>query len=282
MIPGKLTNHVYLSELIRTDKRYAEACAVLVSLLEKHNIRYDFLSATKDIWCRDYMPIQTGIEKFVQFRYEPSYLKEYPDLRSDPYVVCKPNSIKTITSRINLDGGNVVNWSDRAIITERVYSENSEYTDRDKLIADIERLLEVEVIVIPEIRSDMTGHADGLVRFVDRNTILGNDRNKEYKSWTNKIDKVLKDHKIEYIDFPFFEHKEKKYPDHAMGCYVNYLEVGDLIMLPVFEVTNNRDQEAIDLIRQIFPDRKFETINYNAVGLHGGLLNCTTWTIKEA
>ena len=26
---------------------------------------------------------------------------------------------------------------------------------------------------------------------------------------------------------------------------------------------------------------KIETINFNAIGLYGGLLNCTTWTIKD-
>jgi agmatine deiminase len=59
------------------------------------------------------------------------------------------------------------------------------------------------------------------------------------------------------------------------------LEVNDLIVLPVFEVKKNKDQEVIDLFMRIFPDRKIETINYNEIGQYGGLLNCTTWTIEE-
>ena len=31
----------------------------------------------------------------------------------------------------------------------------------------------------------------------------------------------------------------------------------------------------------ILTDRIIETINYNEVGYYGGLLNCTTWTIKN-
>lgn len=281
MVTGKETNTVYFSERLLSDDRFTKTCNAINELLEKHSIKYGFLKATKDIWCRDYMPIQIEKGKFVQFRYEPSYLKDELELQSDPKEVCKANNIDPIFSKINLDGGNVVNWSDRAIISDRVFDENPEYSNKNKLIAEIEKLLEVEIIVIPQIKSDMTGHADGMVRFVDRNTVLGNDREQEFKYWKNGINKILKEKGIDYIDIPFFEHKEKKYPHHAIGCYVNYLEVQDLIVLPIFETEKNKDQEVYDRFRQIFPDRKIETINYNEIGLHGGLLNCTTWTIKD-
>jgi agmatine deiminase len=281
MIAGKATDTVYFSEILLTDKRFTKTFNALTKLLGKHSIKYDFLKATKDIWCRDYMPIQIERGKFVQFRYEPSYLKDDLELQSDPKKVCKANNIKPQFSKINLDGGNVVNWSDRAIITDRVFDENLEYSSKNKLIAEIEKLLDVEIIVIPQIKSDMTGHADGMVRFVDRNTVLGNDREKEFKYWKNGINQILKEKGIEYIDIPFLDHKEKKYPDHAIGCYVNYLEVENLIVLPIFETEKNKDQEVYDKFREIFPDREIETINYNEIGFYGGLLNCTTWTIKD-
>lgn len=281
MVPGKQTNTIYLSEKLHSDKRFTETCNNLIALLEKHQIRYGFLKTTKDIWCRDYMPIQINKGKFVQFRYEPSYLKDDFELQSDPRDVCKANNFEPEFSKINLDGGNMVNWSDRAIITDRVFDENPKYPSKTKLISKIEKLLGVEIIVIPQIQSDMTGHADGLVRFVDRNTLLGNDREQEFKYWKSGIIKVLKEHGLDYIDIPFLDHQEKKYPDHAIGCYVNYLEVQDLIVLPIFETENNKDKEVYDTFGQIFPDRKIETINYNAIGLFGGLINCTTWTIEE-
>lgn len=281
MIAGKAIDTVYSSEILLTDKRFTKTCNALTELLEKHSIKYDFLKATKDIWCRDYMPIQIEKGKFVQFRYEPSYLKDDLEIQSDPKEVCKANNIKPQFSKINLDGGNVVNWSDRAIITDRVFDENPEFSSKNKLIAEIEKLLDVEIIVIPQIKSDMTGHADGMVRFVDKNTVLGNDREKEFKYWKNGINQILKEKGIEYIDIPFLDHKERKYPDHAIGCYVNYLEVENLIVLPIFETEKNKDQEVYDKFREIFPVRKIETINYNEIGFYGGLLNCTTWTIKD-
>ena len=281
MVTGKEANTVYFSEKLRSDKRFTKTCNALSEILEKHSKRYDFLKATKDIWCRDYMPIQIEKGKFVQFRYEPSYLKDDLEIQSDPEEVCKANNIRPQFSKINLDGGNVVNWSDRAIITDRVFEENPEYSSKTKLISEIEKLLEVEIIVIPQIKSDMTGHADGMLRFVDHNILLGNNREQEFKYWKDGINKVLKEKGIDYIDIPFLDHKEKKYPDHAIGCYVNYLEIQDLIVLPIFETEQNKDQEVYDKFREIFQDRKIETINYNEIGFHGGLLNCTTWTIKN-
>ena len=103
--------------------------------------------------------------------------------------------------------------------------------------------------------------------------MLGNDREHEYKYWKNGINKVLEKHGINYIDIPFFEYKEKEYPDNAIGCYVNYLEVDDLIVLPIFEIENNKDEKVYELFLQIFQDRKIETINYNPIGCLGGLLN---------
>lgn len=280
MIIGKESNTVYFSEILKSDEQFGMTCNALTDLLEKHSVKYGFLKATKDIWCRDYMPIQIEKGEFVQFRYEPSYLKDDLELQSDSVKVCKTNNINPQISKINLDGGNVVNWSDRAIITDRVFDENPEYSSKNQLIAEIEKLLEVEIIVIPQIKSDMTGHADGMVRFIDRNTLLGNDRQQEYKYWSIGVGKVLKEKRIDYIDIPFLDHFEKNHPYHAIGCYVNYLEIGELIVLPVFEVKNNKDQEVYDKFREIFPERKIETINYNQIGLYGGLLNCTTWTIR--
>lgn len=281
MITGRETNIVYLSENLNSDFRFTETCNRLIKLLEKNSIKYNFIKATNDIWCRDYMPIQVRDKTFVQFRYEPSYLKTDLKLQSDPKEVCRANNIEPQFSEIKLDGGNVVNWTDRTIITDRVFDENPQYKSKMKLISEIEKLLDTEIILIPQIKSDMTGHADGLVRFVDRNTVLGNARDSEFKYWKNGVNRVMKNYGISYIDIPFLDHKEKDRPDHAIGCYVNYLEVENLIVLPIFETENNDDQKVYDKFREIFPDRKLEVINYNEIGYYGGLLNCTTWTIKE-
>ena len=119
-------------------------------------------------------------------------------------------------------------------------------------------------------------HADGMVRFVDKDTILGNDLNAEYKYIRDGINKACSENGLHYINVPFFEQKyDKNHELNAIGIYVNYLEVDNLIVLPKFNVEGNRDEEAI------FPDRIIETVDYNEVAVEGGLLNCKTWTIRE-
>jgi agmatine/peptidylarginine deiminase len=77
---------------------------------------------------------------------------------------------------------------------------------------------------------------------------------------------------------PFFVSKDSKHPLSAVGVYVNYLEVNNLIVLPVFG--REEDNQAINIIKETFPDRTVETIDYNDVAYEGGLLNCTTWVVK--
>ena len=77
---------------------------------------------------------------------------------------------------------------------------------------------------------------------------------------------------------PFFVPKDSKHPLSVVGIYVNYLEVNNLIVLPVFG--REEDNQAITIIKEAFPDKAVETIDYNDVAYEGGLLNCTTWVVK--
>lgn len=275
---------VYLSEELK--KKYPNTCDKLIGILDKHHVKYSFLKATKDIWCRDYMPVQTPSGRLIQFTYDPSYLrgnKEWEDSRSDVRKVCKENGFTPEFSNINIDGGNVLICEDRAILTDRIYSENPGI-DKETLKSKLADLLECEIIIIPAYRSkedDLTGHADGMVRFVDRNTIIGNCLANEYQYIKEGVQKAINDFNLQYIEMPFFiDKKDPKHPYSAIGVYVNYLEVNNLIVMPVFG-RKEEDEKAINVMKATFPDRIIETINYNDVALEGGLLNCTTWVLKQ-
>jgi agmatine deiminase len=282
MIIDSDTNTVYFSEHLKTDSSYKGSCYNIIAILEKHKVKYGFLKGTKDIWARDYMPIQLDVDSFVQFRYEPSYLKNELQFQSDPKVVCNANNFKPLFSDINLDGGNVVKWKDKVIISIRVFKENIRY-EKTKLIDEIERLLEAQIILIPDIHPpyDLTGHADGYVRFMDEKTILVNGIKKdEYKYWKDGFQRMVKKYGLDYIEVPWFEYKEKDYPDSAIGLYLNYLEIEDLIILPVFDVKGNMDQKVIDLFKSVFPYKKIEPVVINQVAREGGVMNCISWNIK--
>jgi agmatine/peptidylarginine deiminase len=275
-------NIVYVSSILK--EKFPKAANELFSVLRKYNVTVKELTHTKDIWCRDYMPVQNRLGELIQFKYDPSYLrgeKEWEESRSDVHEVCAANNIKPIFSDINIDGGNVVLYGNKAILTDRIFLENPEY-DKKELVSELEKLLKAKVIIIPAFKTDVTGHADGMVRFVNEDTILGNDLNSEYKYIRDGINKACSENGLNYINVPFFEQKyDKNHEMNAIGIYVNYLEVGNLIVLPKFGVEGNKDQETIDLFHKIFPDRIIEAVDYNEVAVEGGLLNCSTWTIKE-
>jgi agmatine/peptidylarginine deiminase len=278
---------VYMSELLLS--KYPETCKNLIAILEKHHVNYSFIKGTKDIWCRDYMPVQTKSGKLVQFKYDPSYLKgnkDWEDSRSDVEEIRAKNDwlnkYVIEKSDINLDGGNVLICDGRAILSDRLFSENPDF-DKESLIKRLSELLECEdIIIIPALKSqteDLTGHADGMVRFVNRNTIIGNERRpNEYQYMRDGLQKAIDTFNLTYIDIPFFEEKDPKHPESAIGIYVNYLEVNDLIVLPVFNRTE--DNQVLAILQKTFPNKHIETINYDDVAKKGGLLNCTTWVVK--
>ena len=283
---GHARQTVYMSELLMS--KFPETCKKLIAILEKHSVNYSFIKGTKDIWCRDYMPVQTESGKFIQFRYDPSYLrgrKEWEDSRSDVEEIRAKNDwlneYKIEKSEINLDGGNVLICDGRAILSDRIFSENPK-RDKESLKKELSELLGCEIIIIPALRSqseDLTGHADGMVRFVNRNTIIGNERRpNEYQYMRDGLQKAIDTFGLTYINIPFFEDKDADHPESAVGIYVNYLEVDDLIVMPVFD--RDEDKEAEEILKKTFPNKQIETINYKDVAKEGGLLNCTTWVVK--
>ena len=278
MITDKEANIVYFSEQILNDK-YKNVFERIKLILDKHNVKYDFLKGTKDIWCRDYMPIQIDKGKFIQFRYEPDYLKDDLYLQSIPKDVLKANKLKAIFSDINLDGGNIVRCSESVIITNRIFKENKE--SKEVLIAKLENILETKVYLIPDVTNDMTGHSDGHLRFIDDKTLLVNSLEQELKYWQNGFKKMIKDSGLSYIEMPWFSFSDKNHKESAIGIYVNYLEIGNLIVFPIFEIDGNKDEEAQKVIKEAFPNKIIEPININEIANEGGLLNCISWNIKQ-
>ena len=72
MIIDQQTNKLYLSAHLK--ERYPEFHQNLVQKLASIGITINHLNNTKDIWCRDYMPIQISEKSFVQFKFNPCYL----------------------------------------------------------------------------------------------------------------------------------------------------------------------------------------------------------------
>ena len=285
MITDKETNTVYFSELLKSDNRFSKTCQEIINILKESEVNYAFLPSTRDIWARDYMPIQVSDEKFIEFRYDPDYLQgeENRVLKTYPDIVCDAIGLKTIKTDIVIDGGNVIKSNDAVILTDKILIENEGIYQPDQLISELKQLFEVEkIILIPwDEKNDYFGHADGMIRFIDEKKVLLQAYFDTYsKKFKDKLFNTLKTNSIEWVKLEYNVPKEDYLRNWA---YINFLQTKDLIIVPKLGI--DEDEQALLQIKTIFADyaerKSVFQVDMSSVVEEGGALNCISWTIKQ-
>lgn len=136
-----------MSESTSTQKVYfsqhltAYSCwANIKQALEENEIAYGLLPKTKDIWARDYMPAYSNAH-YVSYVYNPDYLQNE---RHKKYItdniaeVFDLSNVHVASTKLVIDGGNVIMCGDKVIMTDKIFHENSS-DSKEKVIAEIER-----------------------------------------------------------------------------------------------------------------------------------------------
>lgn len=285
MITDFETNKLYLSLLLKTEK-YMPFWIELEKILIKYSIKTLFIEGTRDIWCRDYMPVQIDTINYSQFQYFPDYCIDYRNIKwltiQEEMQYEKPFVIDVKYIDLIVDGGNIVKFKNKAIMTEKVFKENKK-RDKKSVINMLKKALKVdELYFIPVQSFDYTGHADGMVRFYNENILLVNDYSRESDSWRKKLDVALKQTGLEIMPFPYVLYDDKVDGDYtAKGCYINFAQIGNLIIFPQFKV--NEDDAALKRIKELYPspDYYVEPIDASLIAKGGGVLNCLTWNIQK-
>lgn len=275
MIPDWQKNQVYISGILKG--KFPKEYELIEIALKKGKVNQYPIPHTKDIWARDFMPLQVTNDRFIQFRYDPNYLEGFSSLKTIPARMNYPNYIKVENSNINLDGGNIVCSSSKVILTDRVFDENPKLS-KAKIYSELEKLFDAEVFFVPAIKNDMTGHIDGHLRFVNEDTVIVNQVKKEYKYWQKGFLKMIKSSGLNYEEMPWYSTKDSY---SAIGSYLNYLHLENFIVFPVFGEDENFDIRALDIIQYLHPTFTIVPININKIGKMGGLMNCITWTFLK-
>ncbi|MHC1773826.1 MAG: agmatine deiminase family protein [Lentimicrobium sp.] len=283
MITDAETNFVYFSGLLKSGPQYQSFHEQLIAILTKHKIDYDYLPETWDIWCRDYMPVQVARERFIEYRYDPDYLLDWKgrSIKTYPDIVCASIGLKTEKSDLILDGGNIIRWKDKVIMTDKVIPENAYHYRKEELLKNLEEAFQVnKIVLIPWNPKDEFGHADGMIRFVDGNTVLVDGYYRNQKSGIGeKLFRILKSHRLEAVPLEFSVNKES---NHNWG-YLNFLQLKDLMLVPQFGI--EEDHQALDQIMKLFPEYaakgNVDTIDAAVLIKDGGVLNCASWNIKK-
>ena len=294
MILDQQTNVCYLSKRLIEREDGMEIAAVIMA----HDVEVRFLELTRDIWARDYMPIQIGINEFVGFEYCPDYLycDGYINTITNQARVCACMGIDVLHSGLILDGGNVVKTSRGVIMVDKVIRENK-HLRRVRVVDSLEKIFQTEVILLPWDREEIYGHADGIVREISHGKVLLTN----YSRYSPRLAKQFEHILSKRFDVEMLEFNVEKQHSHNW-CYINYLQIGNQLFLPQLtpmrldsrSQANSKykfdylqtgktvveDEIAVERFRNLFPDCDIIPISCPRIVKDGGALNCISWNIK--
>lgn len=270
MIPDYQCNVVYFSEWLKKD--YSDIYKGLAVILNRHDVAYDIIPITKDVWCRDYMPLHLDKERYLCYEYKPDYLMNSARNRkyiTDSLNVCRGMQLNIKKTPLIMDGGNVVKVGNKAIMTEKVFVENPSM-DEDMLKKQLEKQMECEVVFIPWDRNEKYGHSDGIIKPISDNTILMTNYHDFDREYTNEVVKRLSSK----FEIETLSYKVRKTAPESWA-YINFLTVGKLIVLPA--LGKEEDEQALSQIKRYYPECLVEQLNISDLVKDGGGLNCVSW-----
>ncbi|MBN8215732.1 MAG: agmatine deiminase family protein [Spirochaetes bacterium] len=274
MCPDTEVNTIWFS--FHSKNHFRGLITNIRNILHINNISTSFLVGTQDYFCRDYMPVWVRGSEFVLFNFNPKYLNTpvLAKFRTSQDLVIKRNGFqRVIKSKIALDGGNIVRAKGRCILTDRVIRDNPGLAVID-IVNEIENKLSCEVILIPELPNEVTGHADGLIRFISNDTVLIHEAVGKHSGWHRKLTRVLVKNGFSFETIPFRDTKSRQECLH-----INYLEAGKAIIIPGSGCA--LDKVVFDKIRNLFPERNVYLICGSELIQHGGAFNCFSWGCRD-
>lgn len=291
----QLTEHINVRLIINPE---LDALAILSQFSSPKRIRIEKINCP-DIWIRDFMPLA---QRFHQKRtcikalYSPAYLKG----RNEVFAIESNNAAILISESLSmeldiitnedglplvLDGGNItVNAQGLAISTTRILGDNENWSP-EELHSTFARKLGInELLVVPCEPGDVTGHIDGMVRFIDNDTIAVADYATGYnRKFMDKIaescyEKGLNVMRITNAETSATVRNDGSGISSARGNFVNFFRCGSMVYLPKYERLN----KEFELAEAAFQAKGIEVIAVNDVddlAMHGGVLNCVTWAV---
>ena len=273
-----MTQEIYISEWLEKD--YKDVYNQLLRVLAEFDITPKTLPYSKEVWCRDYMPIHIGEGKYVGFNFRPDYL--WDDQKYHKYITRQELAIEDLEINISdnvdivLDGGNYVRCGDKVVMTDKIFSENPNWRPL-ALLCRLEEAFQAEIILLPWDMNEPFGHSDGMIAWLGDDRILLNNYHQsekgKRKSFTTQIHKILNS------QFDILELKYGGTLSRDSWCYLNYLETDNAIILPALSLNHDRedDKAALEMFQNVFDNKVIKQVFAQPLIKHGGALHCATW-----
>lgn len=237
-----------------------------------------------DMWMRDFPPAMP--KQQIKFKYKPQYLTSKLAARDEEnfYKFAKMVGLPDFKkSDLVYESGNIVeNGADMAITSARAYKDNPGMT-KDKLVKTLESTINRKVAVIPD-PEDTTGHADGIVSFVEKNVLLISlFDDAEAQDLYDEIEKAVLDvfPKLEVVPLPSYFIPEKIQGfSSAAGSYANSLVTYNAVYLPFFN-NQTSNQRAFEVFKNSTTKEVIPVYKTAEIPVLGGSLRCMTWQIDQ-
>jgi agmatine deiminase len=248
---------------------------------------------SKNVWCRDYMPVKSASGEYIHFKYLPSYMvgmAKYKDNFPDREKLKTGFQLTNYTtSELILDGGAIEIYGKKGIVSDQVFRDNKSIPEA-AILKEIKEILDLDqLFVVPHYPYDFTGHVDGMVRFIDENNVVVNDLNEELKcaenskipyrikrigKWVTDFKSALKGAGLNWVELPT-SYSENGSDSSGEGIYINFLLLEDLIIMPGYD--KPEDDIPRKLLAKLY-GREVVTVNATELAKQGGMINCVTWT----
>lgn len=272
MITDHLTNAVFFSDLL--PRKCPQLYERIHQILSENHVNHRLLSNTKDIWCRDYMPIQAYGNHFVFYKYHPDYLQT-PFYKRTITDVNRIDGIeflrrdKVTDLDLVMDGGNLVKCADKVIMTEKVFVENRD-KKRETVMQLLEEAFQCPFIFLPWDENEPLGHSDGIVHYIGDNKVLMTNYADFDSAMARSMRKVLEKHfEVITLSYPV-KRKHKR-----SWAYINYMQIGPLVLVPQLGIPE--DELALQQIKDILPECNVLGVPGLEAVRKGGALNCVSW-----
>lgn len=239
-----------------------------------------------DIWIRDYGPLvgvdNAGRRVAVDTRYRPPPAIFTGNDDSFPGRWAGANNLGWRQLPLRLDGGNL--WSDGhgTILTTSLLFRRNRFRGRENVRTLLGESFAVrDIVVLPPLSGEVTGHVDLIVKPADRETVLATEPGDGVnRARRQRIIEILRTAGYRVVELPYLPaYLNWNLP--VWRSYTNALTSNGAVFVPSFGVAE-ADRAALRAYRCAMPDHQIVVVPARIPAGSGGTIHCLTMQIPAA
>lgn len=233
-----------------------------------------------DIWMRDFSTVNPINPQRFRYTWASMTRQESIEVQNSFTAFAQSNSIQMDANQYLIDGGNLVdNYAGAAVTTTRFLEDNNlTYEQGVQVLKDILGLTQVAILPPDE---EVLAHSDGMVSWLDANTLLVNDysADADFKTQVmNELTGAFPSANIVEVPVAYTQNPPGIWEGFESACGVNLNATVTFqnIYVPTFNMPH--ETEALSIIRSNTAKNVIE-VDAQGVCAMGGSVRCLTWQL---